>query len=277
MRYRFISAAVLAVSCASSLWAHDLNSHFASSIPGVSAEILTKTEKSWNGSVLPAYPSGQPQITIIRYQFAPGAVLPVHKHPVINAGVLLRGQLSVRTEAGQTLALKAGDPIVELVNQWHEGRNTGDETAELIIVYAGTPSQPLAIRQSTDASQTVTTAQPADKPGRTSDVSGATVPFISGGVGDESFAAINAREKDFDLKLFLVGQSGSYLSDIRVTITDHNGKGLLLTTSEGPLLLANLPTGVYIVKAQKNAQVLEQKINVTRGKLSTSYFRFPGE
>lgn len=103
------------------------------------------------------------------------------------------------------------------------------------------------------------------------------ITFMSGGVGDESMAALQAHESAFDLKLFLVGQSGSYLSDIRVTITDQSGKGLLLTTSEGPLLLANLPTGAYIVKAQKNGQTLEQKINVTRGKLTTSYFRFPGE
>lgn len=277
MRYHVIAATVLAASLAPSVWAHDLATPYANTIPGVSAEVLIKSEKSWNGSVLPAYPTGQPQITIIRYQFAPGAVLPVHKHPVINAGVMLRGQLSVRTESGQTLELTAGDPIIELVDQWHEGRNSGNETAELIIVYAGTPNLPLAIRQSTEATKPASSPQTVAAPVRTGVVSGASVPFISGGVGDESFAAINAREKDFDLKLFLVGQSGSYLSDIRVTITDQNGKGVLLTTSEGPVLLANLPTGSYSVKAQKNGQTLEQKISVNRGKLTTTYFRFAGE
>ena len=104
-----------------------------------------------------------------------------------------------------------------------------------------------------------------------------TVPFLSGGVGDDSMAQLVAREKEFDLKLFLVGQSGTYLSDIRITITDARGNGVLLTTSEGPVLLANLPTGTYNIKAQKNGQTLEQKINVIAGKLQTTYFRFPGE
>lgn len=104
-----------------------------------------------------------------------------------------------------------------------------------------------------------------------------TAPFISGGVGDESMADLVARENEFTLKLFLVGQSGSYLSDIRITITDSKGQGVLLTTSEGPVLLANLPTGSYTVKAQKNGQTLEQKISVSSGKLQTTYFRFPGE
>lgn len=275
MRYHLLTAALLTTAFAPAICAHDVASSYTSAIPGVSADVLAKTDKSWNGSVLPAYPAGQPQITIIRYQFAPGTVLPIHKHPVINAGVLLRGQLSVKTASGQTLVLKAGDPIVELVNQWHEGRNDGDETAELIIFYAGTPGLPLAIRQTADKTDT---AQPVIQPGHTSSkISGASVPFLSGGVGEESLAAITAREKDFDLKLFLVGQSGSYLSDIRVTITDQAGKGVLLTTSEGPILLANLPTGTYSVKVQKNGQTLEQKISVTRGKLQITYFRFAGE
>ena len=103
------------------------------------------------------------------------------------------------------------------------------------------------------------------------------IPFISGGVGDDSMAQLTAREKEFDLKLFLVGQSGTYLSDIRITIIDANGTGVLLTTSEGPVLLANLPAGTYSVKAQKNGHTLTQKISVTPGKLQTTYFRFPGE
>lgn len=104
-----------------------------------------------------------------------------------------------------------------------------------------------------------------------------TVTFLSGGVGDDAMAQLVAREKEFDLKLFLVGQSGTYLSDIRITITDARSNGVLLTTSEGPVLLANLPTGTYNIKAQKNGHTLEQKISVTAGKLQTTYFRFPGE
>lgn len=103
------------------------------------------------------------------------------------------------------------------------------------------------------------------------------VPFLSGGVGEDSMAELVARQSEFDLKLFLVGQSGTYLSDIRVTIIDASGKGVLMTTSEGPVLMAQLPAGTYKVKAQKNGQTLEQKITVTPGKLQTTYFRFPGE
>lgn len=272
MSYRTLFTALLCSTALSSVWAHDLAGPYANSIPGVTVDVLTKTDKSWNGTKLPNYPKGQPQITIVRYQFAPGAILPVHKHPVLNAGVLLKGELSVKTDRGETLNLKAGDAIVELVDQWHEGRNNGTETAELIIVYSGTPDLPLAVRQETPPAAVTPIATPKALTTTT-----ANVPFLSGGVGEDSMAELTAREKEFDLKLFLVGQSGSYLSDIRITITDAGGKGVLLTTSEGPVLLANLPAGTYSVKAQKNGHTLEQKLSVTPGKLQTTYFRFPGE
>ena len=47
-------------------------------------EVLTKTTSSWNGSELPQYPKGQPQITIFRITVPPKSQLPLHEHPVIN-------------------------------------------------------------------------------------------------------------------------------------------------------------------------------------------------
>ncbi len=270
MRTRTFFTALFYAAVLSPAFAHDPAEPYTNAIPGVTVDVLVKTDKSWNDTPLPAYPTGQPQITIIRYQFAPGAILPVHKHPVINAGVLLKGELSVKTERGETLQLKAGDAVVELVDQWHEGRNNGTETAELIIVYSGTPDLPLAIRQQPVAPAIAASPAPTA-------FSATSVPFLSGGVGEDSMAQLISREKEFDLKLFLVGQSGSYLSDIRITIIDAKGNGVLLTTSEGPVLLANLSAGTYSVKAQKNGHTLEQKISVTPGKLQTNYFRFPGE
>ncbi len=103
------------------------------------------------------------------------------------------------------------------------------------------------------------------------------VSFVSGGVGDEAMTQLTAMETQFDLKLFLVGKSGTYLSDIGVAITDANDKGVLLTTSDGPVLLANLPSGTYSIKATKNGDMVVQLVNVTLGQLRTVYLRFPNE
>ena len=65
--------------------------------------------------------------------------------PVINAGVLLSGQLTVVSKDGKELHLKAGDPIVEVVKTLHYGFNPGDMPAEIVVFYAGTAGAPITI------------------------------------------------------------------------------------------------------------------------------------
>jgi quercetin dioxygenase-like cupin family protein len=104
-------------------------------------ETLARSTNSWDGARLPAYPAGQPEITVLRIQIPPGTALPLHRHPVINAGVMLRGKLTVVTEAGKEHHLQAGDAIIELVETWHAGRNEGNEVAEIVVFYAGSTGQ----------------------------------------------------------------------------------------------------------------------------------------
>ena len=106
---------------------------------------LVKTSQSWNGDFLPAYPQGKPEITILRITIPAGTKLHTHSHPVINAGVLLSGELTVLTTDGKTLHLKAGDPIVEVVNTLHYGINQGKVPAEIIVFYAGVIDTPITI------------------------------------------------------------------------------------------------------------------------------------
>lgn len=108
---------------------------------------LIKSTTSWNGQPLPAYKTGTPEITILRITIPPNYTLPLHKHPVINAGVLLKGELTVITDKGQVLHLKPYDPIVEVVETYHYGKSEEDEPAEIIVFYAGEKGEPLAIKK----------------------------------------------------------------------------------------------------------------------------------
>jgi quercetin dioxygenase-like cupin family protein len=67
----------------------------------------------------------------------------MHKHPVINIGLMTKGQLTVVTENGKRKLLKAGDTIVEVVETWHYGMNNGSEPAEILVFYAGTADLPI--------------------------------------------------------------------------------------------------------------------------------------
>jgi len=106
---------------------------------------LGKTTQSWDGKLLPAFPQGQPEITILRITIPAGARLHTHSHPVINAGVLISGQLTVVTKDGKTLHLGAGDPIVEVVSTVHYGMNQGKVPAEIIVFYAGIIDAPITV------------------------------------------------------------------------------------------------------------------------------------
>ncbi len=111
----------------------------------VAVHKLVQTSRSWNGQTLPTYPQGQPEVTILRITIPPGVRLDIHEHPVINAGVMISGQLTVYTLNDQTLHLEAGDPIVEVVDTWHYGVNEGRAPAEIIVFYAGVVDRPITV------------------------------------------------------------------------------------------------------------------------------------
>ncbi len=129
----------LTLLLSSHVWTRDANT--------VKVDVLTKTSSSWDGETLPDYTKGRPEVTILRITIPPKVQLPLHKHPVINAGVLLKGELTVVTEDKKTLHLKAGDAAVEVVNKWHYGKNEGNEPAEIIVFYAGISGMPLSIKK----------------------------------------------------------------------------------------------------------------------------------
>lgn len=108
---------------------------------------LIEANKSWNGNDLPQYPDGKPKITILKITIPPYSKLNIHKHLVINAGVLTKGELTVVDEQNNTLHLKAGDALVELVNTCHFGENNGSSPAEILVFYAGTDDVPITITE----------------------------------------------------------------------------------------------------------------------------------
>jgi quercetin dioxygenase-like cupin family protein len=117
---------------------------------GARVEVLAKTTTSWDGATLPPYREGQPEVTVLRITVPPGVSLPMHAHPVINAGILLSGQLTVETAHGRTLQLAAGEVIVEVIEEWHYGRNDGDTEAVIVVFYAGLEQQPITVLHETE-------------------------------------------------------------------------------------------------------------------------------
>lgn len=115
--------------------------------PTVQVEVLSKTTTSWDGSPLPGYPTGQPEITISKITLPPGFKLPMHKHPNPLGGIVLKGEIVVTREDGTTHTVKEGESIVELVNTWHYGKNDTDKPTVLLAFYIGEVGVPLSINK----------------------------------------------------------------------------------------------------------------------------------
>lgn len=110
---------------------------FSFNASAATSEILQKSQTSWNSAPIKQMNLDSPEVTVVRIQIPQGEKLAMHKHPILNVGYLTKGELTVRTETGDVLVLKAGDPIIEVIDTWHYGESTGNEDAEIVVVYVG--------------------------------------------------------------------------------------------------------------------------------------------
>lgn len=67
---------------------------------------------------------------------------------------MLKGELVVKTVNNQTVNLKAGDALVEVVDTWHYGVNEGDIPAVIVVFYAGTVDKSITIKKSSPTTKT---------------------------------------------------------------------------------------------------------------------------
>ena len=113
------------------------------------SEILQKSQASWNNTPIKQMNLTEPEVTVVRIQIPMGEKLPLHQHPILNVGYLTKGELTVHTQAGDVLVLKAGDPIIEVIDTWHYGESTGTEDAEIVVVYVGNKGDTFTITEET--------------------------------------------------------------------------------------------------------------------------------
>ncbi|MDO9107187.1 MAG: cupin domain-containing protein [Methylovulum sp.] len=107
---------------------------------------LVKTTSSWDGKQI-VYPVGQPEITGLVVEIAPGKETGWHLHPLPSFAYILEGTLEVMLKDGRIKHLQAGDPLVEVVNTPHNGRNVGTTPLKILVFYAGAVGRKLTFEQ----------------------------------------------------------------------------------------------------------------------------------
>ncbi len=103
------------------------------------SQVMLKTSTAWNGEAF-SYPEGEAEVTAVRISMQPGHQADFHCHPMPTFGYIASGRLRVETAAGDSIEIKAGDVVAEVMNSLH--RSTVLEgPVELLVFYAGVKGQ----------------------------------------------------------------------------------------------------------------------------------------
>lgn len=96
------------------------------------------------------------------------------------------------------------------------------------------------------------------------------IAYLSGGVGRDEARTILAAAKDYPLALeFAVathakpGPKAEYAAGVAVTIKNMQGNIVLTAKSESPFMLIKLPTGRYLISAERHGNVERRPVWVT--------------
>jgi len=109
-------------------WALD-----AGGTPVVVTPLASRTETASGQPI--TLPQKNVQVLVSTFEIAPGATLPVHKHPFARYAYVLDGTLKVTgIESGNSNTYQTGDFIVEMIGQWHQATNIGTVPVKLLVI-----------------------------------------------------------------------------------------------------------------------------------------------
>lgn len=92
------------------------------------------------------------------------------------------------------------------------------------------------------------------------------ITYVSGGIGQSDATAMRDLAKDYPLEIVFIqklGQREELLAEVKLQLLDKQGKILLDVSTDGPYLLANLPSGRYMLVAEYNNVIKKRWVQVT--------------
>ncbi|BCQ28944.1 hypothetical protein NK8_71340 (plasmid) [Caballeronia sp. NK8] len=86
--------------------------------------------------------------------------------------------------------------------------------------------------------------------------------FVTGGVGIDEAKAFQAAAPRYSLRLTFATPSGSYLSDVDVTVATDAGRPMLHARTDGPFLFIMLPAGRYRIVVNRGGADVNRLVTV---------------
>ena len=102
-----------------------------------------------------------------------------------------------------------------------------------------------------------------------------SVPVVSGGVSVNARDNLRTQPPEHNVKMVFSLNTGNYVSDVHVKVTDASGRALIDDVSNGPWLMAKLPPGSYTATASYNGKPVTQRFSVGKSGVRTANFRWP--
>jgi quercetin dioxygenase-like cupin family protein len=124
-----MAGAILAVSVS-------LGIYFATAANEISSQTILDTGKTVIGQDI-QYPSGSPLITSEIVTIPVGAETGPHIHEYPMFGYMIEGEITVDYGDQGIKTFLKGDSLVEAINYTHNGKNTGNEPAKILVVVIG--------------------------------------------------------------------------------------------------------------------------------------------
>jgi hypothetical protein len=102
------------------------------------------------------------------------------------------------------------------------------------------------------------------------------IDAVAGGVGVNARARLSSEAApDHNVKMVFSLNTGNYLSDVHVRVTDQSGRAVIDGTAQGPWLYARLPAGTYTATASYRGQSVTEKFSVGTSGQRVAHFRWP--
>jgi hypothetical protein len=74
-------------------------------------------------------------------------------------------------------------------------------------------------------------------------------PYMFGGISSNEREVMEARAKDYNLRLVFAAKSGAFLSGVTLVLTAATGAEVISIATTGPWFYVQLPPGTYSAKA----------------------------
>lgn len=88
------------------------------------------------------------------------------------------------------------------------------------------------------------------------------ITYITGGIGQTEVEAFRTQARKYNLRMTFATKTGSYLSDVDVSIWSEPRHRVLRVRTHGPFLFVRVPAGRYQIEVHLRSQSATQTVQV---------------